>query len=315
MRPRRALGAALLALLLGACAAPQTSQLLAEPPLALSARQFELAHTPYFAQEDYYCGPAVLAMALGSIGVPALPETLAGQVYLPGRLGSLQVEMLATARRQGVLPVVLPASLSALLREISAGNAVIVLQNLGLSWVPRWHYAVAIGYDLDRELILLRSGPDTRQELSLSTFERTWQRSQMWAFTVQRPGTLPVTATRDAVVQAAAAFERVNPPAAARANFSAALARWPDDFVLLLGLGNAAYRGGDFTAARTAFEAAARARPDSAAAWNNLSLTLLELGQLDAAWDAATRAGSLDSSFADAVAETVAAIRAARARR
>ena len=315
MNLRRAMGAALAALLLAACAAPQTSRLIARPSTAVAVRSAELANTPYFPQDDYYCGPATLAMALTAIGIATTPDELATQVYLPERKGSLQIEMLAAARRHGALPVVLPPSLEALLQELAAGHAVIVLQNLGLSWVPYWHYAVAIGYDLDRELIFLRSGPEQRQELSLSTFERTWQRSQMWAFTVQRPGELPATATLEAVAAAASAFERINPPAQARANFTAALKRWPQDFVLHLGLGNAAYRAGDFSGARAAFAAATGLRPDSAAAWNNLALALLELGELDQAWTAAQRAGSLDSSFAAAVAETVTAIEAARARR
>ena len=314
MSLRRALGAALAALLLAACTAPQTSRLIAREPDGLRARAVELPAVPYFPQEDYYCGPATLAMTLGAIGIARTPDELAPQVFLPQRQGSLQVEMLAAARRQGALPVVLPASMEALLRELAAGHAVVVLQNLGLSWVPYWHYAVAIGYDLERERIILRSGPERRQELSLSTFERTWQRSRMWAFTVHRPGDLPATATLAEVAAAAAAFERVNPPAQARANFAAALARWPDDFVLRLGLGNAAYRAGDFGAARAAFAAATVLRPDSAAAWNNLAQTLLELGELDAAQAAVERAGALDSSFAGAVAETAAAIAAARAR-
>lgn len=312
---RRALGAALAALLLAACAAPQTSRLVAQAPAALAKRSAELGNTPYFPQEDYYCGPATLAMALSAAGLATTPEEIAPQVYLPGRKGSLQIEMLAAARRHGALPVVLPPSLEALLQEIAAGHPVIVLQNLGLSWAPYWHYAVAIGYDLERGLILLRSGPDRRQELSLSTFERTWQRSRMWAFTVQRPGELPATATLEAVTAAASAFERINPPEQARANFAAALTRWPQEFVLHLGLGNAAYRAGDFGDARAAFAAATGLRPDSAAAWNNLALALLALGELDQAWTAAQRAGALDSSFAAAVAETVTAIEAARARR
>ncbi len=311
---RRALGAAFAALLLTACAAPQTSRLLAQQPAALAARALELANTPYYPQEDFYCGPATLAMALGGIGITISPDELAAQVYLPERQGSLQIEMLAAARRQGALAVVLPASLEALLQEIAAGHAVIVLQNLGLSWAPFWHYAVAIGYDLERELIILRSGPERRQELSLSTFERTWQRSRMWSFTVQRPGTLPATATLESVAAAASAFERINPPAQSRANFEAALGRWPLDFVLQFGLGNAAYRSRDFSGARVAFAAATSLRPDSAAAWNNLALSLLELGELDQATDAARRAQSLDSSFAAAVAETIVAIEAARAR-
>ena len=75
---------------------------------------------------------------------------LTDQVYVPARKGSLQIEMLAAARRNGTLAFVIPNRLEALLEELEAGNPVLVLLNLGLSWIPSWHYAVAIGYDLDR---------------------------------------------------------------------------------------------------------------------------------------------------------------------
>jgi hypothetical protein len=35
------------------------------------------------------------------------------------------------------------------LREVAAGNPVLVLQNLSFAWAPVWHYAVVMGYDAD----------------------------------------------------------------------------------------------------------------------------------------------------------------------
>ena len=48
--------------------------------------------------------------------------------------------------------------LADLLQEVAAGHPVIVLQNLGLEWIPVWHYSVVIGYDLSRGQLVLRSG-------------------------------------------------------------------------------------------------------------------------------------------------------------
>src|SRR5690606_33493011 len=155
----------------------------------------ELDRTPYFEQADFQCGPASLAMALGAAGIDVSPEALVGRVFVPGRQGSLQVEMIAAARRQGAVAVRIPGRLDALLQELAAGHPVVVLQNLSLPISPVWHYAVAIGYDLGREELLLRSGPMRRQRLALSTFELTWARGGHWAFVALAPGRLPATAT------------------------------------------------------------------------------------------------------------------------
>ena len=97
---------------------------------------------------------------------------------------------------------------------VVAGEPVLVLQNLGLSWAPSWHYAVAVGYDLDAGTMLLRSGPMQRQELALRTFEHTWKRGGHWAFVTLPPGTLAATASEADATAALVAFERSAPPVA-----------------------------------------------------------------------------------------------------
>ena len=197
--------------------------------------------------------------------------------------------MLGGARRHGVLPVLLPEQLEALLREVAAGRPAVVLLNLGLSFAPAWHYAVVIGHDLERREIILRSGATRREAMLLRTFEHTWARSSRWAFVVVPPGELPLTAGEAALTQACIGFERVAPaPLAARA-YEAAARRWPASLVLVLGVGNTRYAAGDIAGAALAFRQAAE-RHDSAAAWNNLAQAEARLGHVDAARSAARRA-------------------------
>lgn len=237
----------------------------------------ELADTPFFPDDSYYCGPAALATSLSAAGLPTQPEALIGQVFLPGRQGSLQIEMLSGARRQGAIATVIPPSQDALFREIAAGHPVVVLQNLGLSWAPSWHYAVAVGYDTQTETILLRSGPMKRQELSLRTFLHTWNRSERWAFVVTRPDRLPVTATPSEAVRALVAFERNAPAPAAAQAYLTGLARWPGHPTLAMGLGNALYAQGDQDGAEAVYRQVAESHR-LAAAYNNLARLLLERG-------------------------------------
>ncbi|HSR01823.1 MAG TPA: PA2778 family cysteine peptidase, partial [Methylophilaceae bacterium] len=165
-------------------------------------KQVELYKTPFFPQEQYQCGPAALATALNAVNIKISPEQLTDEVYIPSRKGSLQIEMLAATRRHGAIAIKIPPKLEALLQEIASGNVVVVMQNLGLSWAPSWHYAVLIGYNLDKELVWLRSGKYKRFEMTMSTFERTWARSENWAFVALPPGKLPITTTPDEIIKA-----------------------------------------------------------------------------------------------------------------
>lgn len=275
------------ALLLNSCAAPGVRDVTQNTQLP---RQHELTGTPFFPQTLHHCGPAALATALNAIDISVSPDQLAPEVYIPSRKGSLQIEMLAAARRHGALSIRIEPRLDALLKEIAAGNAVVVMQNLGLSWVPAWHYAVVVGYDLDKELIWLRSGTSKRLEMTLSTFQRTWARSQYWAFVVLRPGNLPASAEQDAVIRALIAFEKTADAAAAKVAYAAAVKRWPGNLVLLMGLGNSAYVAGDLPNAASAFRDAITAHPKAAAAYNNLANVLLAQGDAAAAKKAAEKA-------------------------
>jgi tetratricopeptide (TPR) repeat protein len=303
-----------LALFLFAGCATETRELLRAAPEGLP-RRAELVAVPFFAQERYQCGPAALAMLLRSAGIEATPERLVSQVYVPEKEGSLPPEMLAAGRRNGALSMLIPPRLDALLAEMAAGNPVLVLQNLGLSWLPRWHYAVVIGYDLDREEVILRSGLEARLVLPMSTFEHTWGRGGHWGMVTLTPGRLPRTAKEVAAVSALVALERVVPPAQARLAYGAALERWPGSLALLMGLGNANYALGERAAAAEAFRQATLHHPQAAAAYNNLAVVLVELGRAEEARGAVEKALALGGPAREAALETLRSIEAMQERR
>lgn len=296
---------------------PQTAALQQQAPIGLP-RRAERTEVPFFPQTPYHCGPAALATALAHGGLAADPQALGEAVFLPAREGSLQLEMIAGARRQGAVATRLPGELMALLREVAAGHAVVVLQNLGLDFAPRWHYAVLVGYDLDAGELVLRSGTTERERLSLRTFEHTWARGGHWAIAVLPPGRWPVSATEALALEAAMGFERAAPPAQAALAYRSLLVRWPDNLVAGIGLGNALQAAADLPRAAQAFSAAAE-RHDSAVAWNNLARLHLARGEsrqaLAAAEKAAARAGRAEPQWLAATRETLALARAAAAPR
>jgi len=283
--------------------AVQTQALREHPPADLPS-PVELTSTPFFAQTAYQCGPAALATELGAAGIDVDPAVLGEQVFLPARTGTLQIEMIAGARRHGAVATRLPTRLEALLREVQAGHPVVVLQNLGLSWAPQWHYAVLTGYDIGEGDVMLRSGITRREVMRMRTFEHTWTRAGSWAFVALPPGQWPATADEKDVIDAAVGFERVAPPAVAAQVYRSALVRWPDSLSLQMGVGNSLYAQGDKHAAAESFRAAAL-KHHSAPAWINLASTLLELGEYAQAQAAAREAVAASDATWLARAEAV----------
>ena len=282
-------GVVLCGLLLTGCATPPQSAELQRSWPAQLPQQALLDQVPFHPQDDLLCGPATLAMVAQAAGSSVTPEQLTPQVYLPGRQGALQTEMLAATRRQGLVAYPLAPNLLAVLTEVASGHPVLVLQNLSLPFKPMWHYAVVVGYDRSKQQVVLHSGTTARLVMPMSTFENTWARSSHWAMRASRPDQLPVTAQPDDWVVAVAALERSSPQSA-RTAYATGLQQWPRHRISLLGLGNTAYALGQRAEAAKAFEATTQAHPDFADAWNNLAQVRLELGELSAARRAAERA-------------------------
>jgi len=253
----------------------------------------ELDATPFFPQVTHQCGPAALATLLGASGVETTPDDLVPAVYVPALHGSLQVELLAASRRTGRIPYVIEPTLDAVVDEIDAGRPVLVLQNLGFTLVPRWHYAVVVGYARGQERIVLRSGRQRRQVVSTTRFARTWSRAGDWGIVALPPGELPARVDAKAYVAAVSAFEAANGGRGALPAWERALERWPDDDDALFAFGNALLANGDARSAEQCYGALLAHAPDHLGARNNLAVLLAQRGCAEAA--RATLAPALQS--------------------
>ena len=237
--------------------------------------RFEINDVPFFPQNAYQCGPAALSMALVWSGIQAKPETVAPEVFTPSLKGSFQSALIGSARRHGRVAYPI-ATIDALLKEIASGHPVIVLQNLGLSWFPVWHYSLAIGYDLADGFVILHAGTISRKQLSLVTFERTWARSDHWGLLVLPPSQLPVTAKESEYISAVIGLEKTDHWAEALKGYKAALNRWPNNLGAYIGIGNCYYALGEFKAAEATLRDAADIFPNEGVVLNNLAQVLLE---------------------------------------
>ena len=287
-------GVFIMLLLLSGCArnpALLQSTYQALPPHA------EITSVPFYAQTEFQCGPATLAMVLNHQDVETNVEQLIPQVFLPERDGSVQPEMLATVRRYDQLAYPIRGTMDALLGHLAAGDPVVVMQNLSLPIYPMWHYAVAIGYDLPSETLILRSGEIERHTMSFSRFDATWARTERWGFVVAEPGTLPAGITARNALEAISAYEETNGPRAALSSWQTFNEHHPTNAIGQFALGNALYADQQPEKARNAFERATKLDEKMGAAWLNLGLLLLQQEEPVAARKALEQAASLAGSW------------------
>lgn len=302
------LAALALCALLGGCA-----NAVRVGELGLPRGSVELADTPFFPQEVNQCGPAALATALAASGVAVTPDQLSPELYLPGKKGSLQAEMVASARRSGRVPYPLQPDLAELFGMVADGTPVLVFQNLALSWYPIWHYSVVVGYDAQQNVAILRSGTDQRRLMKMGPFARSWRLAGYWALAVVDPSAPPARARLFDWLKAASAFEELKQPDVAARAYAAATKKWPDAPLAWQALANARYAQHDLPGAEQALRQAQKLEP-AAATLNNLAQVLLEQGCVAAARKSIGEAAALGGTppEQDAIARTRAQIDAAK---
>ena len=267
----------------------------------------ELVETPFYPQVTDQCGPSALAATLNVSGVSVAPEILKSQIYIPGREGSLQIELLAATRGYQRIPYLIDPDVTALLEELHSGRPVLVLQNLGRKMAPVWHYAVVVGFLPDKKEFVLRSGDQQRHLVKAARFVRTWQRAGYWGMVTLLPGELPASPDANKYVRSVAAIESVGDAVSAAAGYQAATERWPENLLAWLGLGNAWYAQGDLDAAERAYSQLLTTVPNHAVALNNLSQVQAEQGCFEkavATLNAALAASTSNASMHEIIRET-----------
>lgn len=304
------LGGFFIALTQGCSSISLQSESLLEKKPAEFIRPIEITRINFNPQREYECGPASLATILQWQGLDISDNKLVPEIYLPKRKGSLQIEMLATTRRYGFVPYVIEKSMTALLKEIKAGNPVLVLQNLGLESYPKWHYAVVIGYDLNKDEIILRSGEIKRHVNSFSLFERTWRRAKYWGFIALAKDKLPASGDAFSYLKSVAPFEKLKKTRFALSAYKTALQRWPDNRNLLMAAGNASYSINNLSVAEGYYRKVILKWPNYPPALNNLAQVLAEKENFHEAEKLILRIISLNDKYKKQYEDTLKNIRA-----
>ena len=248
--------AALLALTLCACASSPDLRTLREPGEPLHAH---LEHVPFHAQAVSPGGAEALAMAMQASGAEVAVDALGAATV---------AEMLAAPRRHGRVSYSAGGSLTALLLEIDAGHPVIVRRT-----APEDAYAVVVGYDLERNELIVHGPVASAVRTPIGWFDRDWARSDRWAMVVLAPDETPVAVSPRVGLTAIHEYERIAGVEATAPAWIAATETWPDQEIAWYARGNAHAALHEFDAARDAYLVAVTLAPAMEPAW-------LELGRL-----------------------------------
>ncbi len=262
---------------ISACASTRKFAMNDGLPANFESRRI-LNTVPFVAQKSKQCGPAALSMILNYYRHSVTAEALESTVFTSTGDGSLQSDMISGARRQGYMAHTVN-SFADIVREVESGRPVIVFTNLALKWFPQWHYAVVVGYDLERQKVYLHSGPDALKEMDYSIFSYQWQLASKWALVVYPPNENPVSGTELARMSSAAALESIGSTAAAESAYKAILNKWPQSLGPMIGLGNIYFASSRWQESVEILKRAVKFHPASLAAKNNLQVAQQRLSQ------------------------------------
>ncbi|MFN4262610.1 MAG: PA2778 family cysteine peptidase [Thioalkalivibrionaceae bacterium] len=122
----------------------------------------------------------------GDRAAPPLGD-LIEELFIPAREGAFQAEVRAAVRARDWVALRLDPEPEAVFKAVASGHPVAVFQNLGLRVAPAWHFAVVIGYDLERELVIEHSADRRALQTPLVTWLHSWTRGGNWAFVALPP--------------------------------------------------------------------------------------------------------------------------------
>lgn len=237
---------------------------------------FSIKDVPVIKQDDYHCGPATLAMVMQFHGGKHSPAELASGLFHKKLKGSFFPGMKARARLEGMMVLEIN-DLKNAFEEVRAGHPVIVLQNNGIKFFPRWHFAVLRGMNFEGPDVVLNDGNEKENVEDMRLFERSFILGGRRALVVLPPGKLAKTSGELEHVEAALMLESLGKNHEASKSYLSILKRWPLSQVATIGAANTLYAIGEKRRAMEVLKIASN-KLSSKVIWHNLATIQDELG-------------------------------------
>lgn len=231
-------------------------------------------------------------------------QELDGRTLISAKGGTLQVELIATARANGLIVYPLEPTFDALFTELAERHPVIVLVNRSFSWHPLWHYAPVTGYDAQTRSVFTHFSDRPNEAMGIETFAALWKRSDNWGVILLPPGELPASVSPKTFLRSVYAFEQTGMSEEAIRTYQSALVRWPQDPDIHFALANAQYHSNRLSDAEQSYRKLLSLHPSHPLALNNLALLLCRTGRADEALKLLERVVSDDIKIQEMVKST-----------
>ncbi len=146
---------------------------------------YHIPEVPLVERNTNWCGPAALAAVLQYQGERIGAEEIAGEIYLPGYRGSLNLDLLIFARKRGFEVWAGEGSADTMRAAIARDRPAICMVRRGNVLARRNHFVVVRGYDSERGLWFLDGGGGEEEVFREVDFERQWRECGHWMLVVE----------------------------------------------------------------------------------------------------------------------------------
>jgi predicted double-glycine peptidase len=169
----------LLLFILGACT---TTNSFVEPENQANLPYRLIENVPFFAQNDFQCGPSSLAGILNYYGKNISPSQIAEKIFEEKVKGTLSIDIVLYARDQGFIAEWYTGDVQDLRENIDNNRPLVVMVDLGLGPVQKPHYLVVVGYD--PKGVIVNSGAHQHKMVPWNRFQYQWNRSESWTLRI-----------------------------------------------------------------------------------------------------------------------------------
>jgi len=246
----------------------------------------ELGGVPSYPGETHTCAAATLGMV--SDYWRRLGEELTDTASTAGYAAAFEKkrgdifpsEMAAEARKQGLL-VIQSKQKNDLLGYINAGFPVIVRLK---SEAKRWRYGVAVGYDLEKEELILRSCENEREVLSLEDFLEGYRASGYWKLIASPASMVPPGTSLSQYLKAIHELQQsIEDDDIVQNAYETALLEWPRSLRVMLEVADFYYEKYQYEMAYELYEEILKLNPKEPSALTQLPETMYYLGEFQKA--------------------------------
>lgn len=143
-----------------------------------------ISNVPFYAQEDYQCGPASLAGVMNYWEIDVTPDDIAKEIYSKSAKGTLNIDMAIYPQRKGLIAEQYSGNMKDLKKNIDSGYPLIVLVDYGFWAVQSNHFMVVVGYN--EAGVIVNSGKDKGKFISEEDFIKTWEKTKFWTLLIKR---------------------------------------------------------------------------------------------------------------------------------